>query len=73
MGKVQPQGDVVPEGEGKLSQAITLRMPKKLLERVERCAKDTANNRSDTVLHLLRWALGAYEASRAEHEKGKTA
>lgn len=56
--------DVVPEGEGPLSQAITVRLPRKLLERIERTAKETANNRSDTILHLLRWALG-------EHEKKK--
>lgn len=62
MGKTLPQDDVVPEGEGPLSQAMTVRLPKKLLERVERCAKETNNNRSDTVLHLLRWALRQYES-----------
>lgn len=62
---------VVPEGEGPLSEAITVRMPKKLLERVTRCAKGTENNRSDTILHLLRWALDAYEATQLEGEKGK--
>jgi metal-responsive CopG/Arc/MetJ family transcriptional regulator len=61
MSKTKLEQDVVPEGEGPLSQAITLRMPKKLLERLERCAKETSNNRSDTVLHLLRWALNRYE------------
>lgn len=55
------QEEVVPEGEGPLSEAVTVRLPKKILERIEKCAKDTENNRSDTILHLLRWALGAYE------------
>lgn len=53
--------EVVPEGEGPLSEAVSVRLPKKLLERVEKCAKETENNRSDAILHLLRWALGAYE------------
>lgn len=56
---------VVPEGEGPLSQAITVRLPKKLLERIEKCAKETANNRSDTILHLLRWGVSAYEKGKS--------
>lgn len=56
---------VVPSGEGPASAAITFRLPKKLLERVDRCAKETQNNRTDTIQHLLRWALSRYE------EKGK--
>lgn len=60
MGKVHDD-DVVPEGEGPSSEAITLRLPKKLLERVERCAKETQNTRTDAVQHLLRWALSQYE------------
>lgn len=54
--------NVVPEGEGKASEAVTLRLPKKLLERVEKCAKETDNNRTDAILHLLRWALSQYES-----------
>jgi metal-responsive CopG/Arc/MetJ family transcriptional regulator len=61
--------EVVPEGEGPLSQAITVRLPKRLLADVEQIAKETKNNRSDTILHLLRWARAEYQA-RAK--KGKT-
>lgn len=69
MGKVQLEENVVPEGEGPASDAITIRMPKKLLERVERCAKETQNTRTDAILHLLRWALGRYEEK--DTEKGR--
>lgn len=54
--------EVVPEGEGKASEAITFRLPKKLLERVDRCAKETENTRTDAMQHLIRWALNQYEA-----------
>lgn len=57
-------GIVVPDGEGKLSQAITVRLPEQLLRRIEQCAKETSNNRSDAILHLLRWALSAYEKGK---------
>lgn len=61
MGKIH-DNEVVPSGEGLAGEAITVRLPKKLLERVERCAKETSNNRTDTIQHLLRWALNAYES-----------
>jgi metal-responsive CopG/Arc/MetJ family transcriptional regulator len=62
MGKLRDSDEiVVPEGEGPLSEAITIRMPKKMLERIEKAAKETENNRSDTILHLLRWAMAQYE------------
>jgi hypothetical protein len=61
MSKGDLENAVVPEGEGPLSDAVTVRLPKKMLERIERAAKETENNRSDTILHLLRWALAAYE------------
>jgi hypothetical protein len=57
---------VVPEGEGPLSQAITVRLPKMLLERIERAAKETRNNRSDTILYLLRWGIGAHEKRKGK-------
>lgn len=60
MGKLHDD-EVVPEGEGKASEAVTVRLPKKLLERVERCAKETQNTRTDAMLHLMRWALNQYE------------
>lgn len=53
---------VVPEGEGPLSDSISVRLPKKLLERIEKCAKETENDRSATVLYLLRYAVTVYEA-----------
>lgn len=60
MGKLH-EDEVVPDGEGKASEAITLRLPSKLLARVEKCAKETANTRTDAMLHLMRWALNQYE------------
>jgi metal-responsive CopG/Arc/MetJ family transcriptional regulator len=41
-----------------------LRFPEKLLVRIDKCAKATGNSRTDTVLHLIRWALEEYEKER---------
>lgn len=67
MGKTLPE-DVVPEGEGPLSEAITLRIPQRLLKDIEQIAKETANDRSKTMLHLMRWARDEYK----DRKKGKT-
>jgi metal-responsive CopG/Arc/MetJ family transcriptional regulator len=58
---------IIPEGEGPLSEAITIRVPKLLLERIKRAAEQTHNNRTDTIQHLLRDALSRHE----ERMKGK--
>ncbi len=61
---------IVPEGEGKPSDPVSLRIPEKLLKRLDACASATGNARYETILHLLRWALDEYE--RPEQQK-KTA
>lgn len=55
--------------EGPL-EVITLKIPKKLKARVDSAAKATGNNRSQTILALVRWGLDEFERQRAaEKEK----
>jgi len=54
--------------EGPL-EVLTLKMPAKLKARVDAAAKATGNNRSQTMLALMRWALDQFEAQRAEEMK----
>lgn len=54
---VQP---IVPKGEGEV-KPLSIAFPKALLARIDKVAKETNNNRSDTIRHLLRWALDAYD------------
>lgn len=61
---------VVPAGEG-LAQPMSLRVPKKLIERIDAVAKATGNPRTETLLHLVRWALDEYERQREEEETEK--
>ena len=51
---------IVPKGEGGV-KPLSIAFPKQLLVRIDRVAKETNNNRSDTIRHLLRWALDAYD------------
>lgn len=60
---------VVPENEGKLSAPVSLRIPEKLLARLDACAEETGNPRYEAILHLLRWALDAYEKEPAAKPK----
>jgi hypothetical protein len=55
---VQP---IVPEGRRRRESPSPLRSRKALLARIDRVAKETNNSRSDTIRHLLRWALDAYD------------
>lgn len=59
---------VVPDGEGE-GIPLSIRYPKKLLERVDSCAKGTGNNRTETIMHLLRWALTKYEGEREQESR----
>lgn len=61
---------VVPPGEGP-GQPLSMRVPEQLLKRVDAVAKETRNSRTDTVLHLLRWALNKYESERAAERSAK--
>jgi metal-responsive CopG/Arc/MetJ family transcriptional regulator len=43
-----------------------MRYPKLLLQRVDAVAKETGNPRTETILHLIRWALDEYDKERSE-------
>lgn len=58
---------VVPEGEG-VAKPLSLRVPERLIERIDAVAKATGNPRTDTIMHLLRWALDEYDRQRAEEK-----
>lgn len=61
---------VVPEGEG-VGYPLSMRYPKGLLKRIDKVAKETGNTRTDTILHMLRWALAEVDRQRAEEAKLK--
>lgn len=68
---------VVPEGEGE-AKPLSIAFPEKMIERIDRIAKETGNSRSDTVRHLLRWAMDAYDKGNEQEaaltpKKGKRA
>ncbi len=56
---------IIPKGEGP-GKPLSFRVPEAMLKRIDKVAKETRNSRSETVLHLLRWAVDAYEKSRAD-------
>jgi metal-responsive CopG/Arc/MetJ family transcriptional regulator len=62
--------NVVPEGEG-VGVPLSLRVPEKLLARLDACAEQTGNPRTETLLHLVRWALTQYENEQAQQPKPK--
>lgn len=57
--------EVVPSGEGETAP-VSIRVPKRLLEEIDRCAKETNNSRTDAMLHLWRWALVQYKAGKTK-------
>lgn len=59
---------IVPPGEG-AGVPLSIRYPKGLLERLDACAKATGNNRNETIMHLLRWALTEFEASQEQKKR----
>lgn len=63
---------VLPEkpDEGPL-EVITLKIPAKLKARVDAASKATGNNRTQTILALMRWALDEFETQRAGEKGGK--
>lgn len=58
------------EDEGEL-EILTLKVPAKLKARIDAAAKATANNRTQTMLALMRWALDQFEAQREEERAKK--
>lgn len=61
---------VVPEGEGGSTVQIGIRTPEKLLASIDEIAKETGNDRTSTVLHLVRWAIDEYRKQRALETEG---
>ena len=61
---------VVPPGEGP-GIPLSIRYPKQLISRIDACAKATGNNRTETIMHLLRWALDEFDAQRAKERDAK--
>lgn len=59
---------VVPEGEGP-TQPLSIRFPKRLIERLDEVAKTTGNDRSTVVLHMVRWALEEFDRQRLEEAR----
>lgn len=58
---------ILPPSEGETTQ-ITLRIPKKLLHEVDSIAKSTGHNRTDVMLHFVRWATQEYRAEQRQAE-----
>jgi len=58
----------LPESEGKLV-VVALKIPEKLKERIDKAAKKTGNNRTQTMLALMRHSLDLLEASEDSEEK----
>lgn len=58
------------ESEGSL-EVLTLKVPVKLKARIDAAAKQTGNNRTQTMLALMRWALDQFEKQREEERKKK--
>jgi hypothetical protein len=61
---------VVPEGEGP-TQVLSIRVPAKLIQRLDVVAKATGNSRTEVLLHLVRWGLDEYERQRSEEKPPK--
>lgn len=66
---------IIPKGEhGKPTKPLSIRFRDDMLKRIDRVARETDNTRTDAIMHLLNWALTAYEKQRAgEREEEKAA
>ena len=61
---------IVPKGEEGDTRPLSVAFPAKMLARIDKIAKETHNNRSDTIRHLLRWSLDAYDKARDAERVG---
>ena len=59
---------IIPKGEHGDSMPLSVAYPRSMVRELDRIAKQTRNSRADTIRHLLRWAIEAYDKSRAEEE-----
>lgn len=62
---------ILPPAEGP-SEQISVRIPKLLLERIEKIAKDTEHHRSDVIVHFLRWASQEWANEQQKKPVAKT-
>lgn len=56
---------VVPDGEGD-AKPLSIRFPEGLKRRIDEVAKKTGNDRSTTILHMVRYALKEWDRREAE-------
>jgi hypothetical protein len=56
------------EKEGKQTQT-GVRMPEALLQRLQEVADAENYSRNEVIVYFLKWALGAYEADKADEDK----
>lgn len=54
---------IIPGGEGETTP-VSARISLKLLKEIDAIAKETTNSRTDTILHMLRWAVSEYRRQR---------
>lgn len=62
---------MIPKGERGETRPLSVAFPKAMLARIDKVARETHNNRSDAIRHLLRWALDAYDRSREAERQGE--
>jgi hypothetical protein len=56
---------IIPEGE-KLEKPLSVAFSKEMLKDLDRIGDATNNSRADTIRHLLRWAIAAYDKAQEE-------
>lgn len=49
------------------------RWPKRLIERVDRIAKETMNDPTEALFHLVQWACEEYDHQRESEQKDRMA
>lgn len=60
---------IIPPGEG-VAKPLSMRYPEQLLKRIDAIAKETRHTRTDTIMHLLRWAVTRYEEEHDAEKRG---
>lgn len=61
---------IIPKGEHGDTRPLSIAFPRSMIAKIDKVARETRNNRSDAIRHLLRWAIEAYEKSREAESKG---
>lgn len=63
---------IIPRGKVK-SRTLSFAFEKDMLSRIDRAAKETGNTRTDTIRHLIRFALNAYDERPESVAQNKSA